>query len=401
MNICLLSKSQLKTTGGIETYTDLISDAFIRLGHNVHIITSGKNINLSLEKKYLKKGINIHKINFEKLNIRGIWRLERKVPISLFTYSFLVNRKINELILKYKVDIVESPNRAFEGLVCSYNKTVPLVVRLHGGILVDKILNLSQYPFRDRIIQMFEKYLISNANSVTSCSKSISQIILENYKINVRIQIIPNPIDLTQFYPLPEETNTPMILFVGRFQELKGISVLAEAIPIVLAKFPDAHFILVGPDSFYGKINTSYREFICNKINDKRVSFSSEVPSEELLKLYNKACICVFPSFYESFGMVALEAMACGKAVIATKVGGFTDIIEDGLSGLLVPPANVEALTAAIIELLTKNEHRRQLGKNAFERASKYYKLEKIANSIIKIYEETINKFQNKCKNSF
>lgn len=396
MNICFLSKSQLKTIGGIETYTDLMSDAFIHLGHNVHIITSGKNINVGLEKKYIKRGINIHKINFEKLNIKGIWRLEKNLPLSLFTYSYLVGRRITELILKNKIDVVESPNRAFEGLACSYKKNIPLIVRLHGGILVDKILNLSQYPFRDRIIQMFEKYLISNANSVTSCSKSISQIVLENYKINIRIQIIPNPIDLKQFYPLPEETNTPMILFVGRFQELKGIFVLAEAIPRVLKEFPKAEFILIGPDSSSKKINGSCRGYLRNKIKDKRVIFYEEMSREELIKFYHKSWICVFPSLYDTFPITALEAIACGKAVIATKVGGLAEIIEDKISGLLIPVANAEALTTAIIELLSNGSYRKQLGENAFKRAREYFDLEKIAHNTLKIYQEAIDKFRYK-----
>lgn len=400
MNICFLSKSQLKSIGGIETYTYLISTAFVRLGHHVHIITSGKNSNPFLENKYIASGIKVHKIDFENLPIRGLWRLENKIPLSMLFYTHLVCRKIRELIKEYAIDILETPNRGFEGLMYSYKRTIPLVVRLHGGILVDKVLNASSHPVRDKLIGWLEKHLIVHADSITSPSRSIAEIASNNYKICKPINIIPNSIDLEQFFPLPEkEAQNPTILYVGRFQELKGVFILAEAILKVLADFPAVHFILVGPDSLYNKGNVSCREFLCNKINDKRVSFYPEASSEELIKLYNKAWICVFPSFYESFGIVALEAMACGKAVIATKVGGFSEIIEDKVSGLLIPHGNVEALVTSIVELLNKKDYRNQLGENAYKRAQGYYSLDKIARTTLKTYEDVIDKFNHQHNN--
>lgn len=392
MNICLLSKSQLKSVGGIESYTDLIADAFIRRGHKIHIITSGKNVNINLENKYSNKNIVIHKIDFEDFKVPGVWRIDKVFPLSMLYYAYLVGRKIKKLSEIYNFDIIESPNRAFEGLFLGWNRRVPLVVRLHGGILVDKLLNLSRYHFRDKIIGQLEKFLICKADLITSPSISIAQIVNKGYDIEQSIVVVPNPVDLTQFYSSGNEAAVPTIIYAGRFQELKGVFILAEAIPEVLNQFPDACFLFVGPDSCYGKRNGSCKQFLSEKINDQRVRFLSEVSAKELAKLYNKSWICVFPSFYESFGIAALEAMACGKAVIATNVGGFAEIIENGVNGLLVPPADAATLTSAIVKLLMDNEFRKNIGKNGSEKAKNFFDLDKISCSLIKIYEDLINK---------
>ncbi len=195
-----------------------------------------------------------------------------------------------------------------------------------------------------------------------------------------KVSIVPPGVDLDKFRPLPcsearARIGLPpdhhMVLFVGRIQPIKGIDTLIRAIALVLERRPALRnhigLSLVGgaddaaPDSEMMRLKALREELGIGDL----VTFLGSRDQDTLVDYYTAASVVVVPSFYESFGMVALEAMACGTPVIASDVGGLSLNIADGFNGYLVASGDVEELAYKITLLLTRDELRRQLGRQA------------------------------------
>jgi D-inositol-3-phosphate glycosyltransferase len=205
-----------------------------------------------------------------------------------------------------------------------------------------------------------------------------------------KISVVPAGVDLSLFRPIPraeakERIGIPsdrrMILFVGRIQPLKGIDTLIRAMERVIHKYPDfgksLWLTVIGgdpePDS-----QLEQREF--ERLKQLRaelgiselVTFLGAKSQDTLVYYYSAAEMVVMPSHYESFGMVALEAMACGTPVIGSDVGGLSFSIEDGFNGYLVPGKDPDALADKIALLLRRSSLRDHLGEQAIRWAERY-----------------------------
>jgi D-inositol-3-phosphate glycosyltransferase len=205
-----------------------------------------------------------------------------------------------------------------------------------------------------------------------------------------RIEVIPCGVDLELFYPrtrseaeayLDMPSHHKMVLFVGRVEPLKGIDVLIEAMALVTEKHTDLRddicLCVIGgePDA---DAATMDREMA--RLQDMRetlgiadvVTFLGKREQTALPFHYSAAEVCVVPSHYESFGMVALEAMACGTPVIASRVGGLTFTVRDGSTGFLVPNDDPKALAEKLSFLLTNKPMRQEMGQRAATHAKRY-----------------------------
>ena len=174
-------------------------------------------------------------------------------------------------------------------------------------------------------------------------------------------------------------------LFVGNFIDIKGIKELVN----VSKQLPQYEFWFVGSGPLDNMIKGH---------NIKNLGFKNP---EELVKLYNQATICAQPSYREGFPLVGLEAMACGRAVIATPLG-FTEYIENGKDGVIIPSKNEKALKDAIIDLMTNIKKRKKLEINARKKALKF-SWDEVAKKYIEVYKKVIAEHKlnsNKNKNN-
>lgn len=204
--------------------------------------------------------------------------------------------------------------------------------------------------------------VIVNSNAV------FHELVSRGLPIN-QIETIPNGVDLQAFHPTPDlPINTGHILFVGRLVPQKGIDVLLQAFSIALQKYPNNSLVIVGD----GELELYLKRIVRNIGIPHKVSFVKWQSGSTLVRFYQKAKIVVVPSLYEPFGIVALEAMACGKPVIASKTGGLMEIIEDGINGFLIKPGDHLQLAKRIAYLLQYPEMRHQIGKNARARATMF-----------------------------
>jgi hypothetical protein len=174
---------------------------------------------------------------------------------------------------------------------------------------------------------------------------------------------------------------------VGRLEERKGIDVLFDAIKTLLPLYPAVQVDIVGDSTLIGAEDKTYKQLFLadprtQPIRD-RVTFHGSVSDEELRGFYGSCDLFVAPSRYESFGLILLEAMIYSKPVIGSNVGGMTEVVEHGVSGLLAEPGNARSLTACIRQLLDDTEMRRRLGAAGRRRYEQLFKPEHMVNGVI------------------
>ena len=220
-----------------------------------------------------------------------------------------------------------------------------------------------------------------------------------------RIDVVPCGVDLSLFRPIPQDEakrvlGLPLerciILFVGRIEPLKGIDTLLRAIALLAPEMPcwrdELAVVIIGgaPGAGVEQVNAelSRLERLRAELGlQDLVTFMGAQAQDTLVYYYSAAEMVVMPSHYESFGMVALEAMACGVPVIASKVGGLAFSVQEGKTGYLVPNKDAEAMANRIRLLLKDPDLRRRLGRQA-ARWARRYGWPTITDQIIEIYEQ-------------
>ena len=224
-----------------------------------------------------------------------------------------------------------------------------------------------------------------------------------------KLTVIPPGVDTSRFYPIPEDearsvigvpSGNCMILFVGRIEPLKGIETLLRAIALLLKteEINECNYYLaiIGgepdsngdeSDSEMARLQNLSRELGIHEL----VIFLGKRSQDTLPYYYSAAQVVVVPSLYESFGMVALEAMACGIPVIASQVGGLAYLVRDGKTGYVVPDGNPEALKQALQKLIENPDLREQMCSQAVDYA-RSYDWSVISRKVSKLYESILEK---------
>ena len=216
-----------------------------------------------------------------------------------------------------------------------------------------------------------------------------------------KMVVIPPGVNVSRFYPIPSDEakmyiglqpEDRMILFVGRIEPLKGVDTLLEAMSCLQMKESrPVHLAIIGgdPSASPEMMNAEMARLknLCEVLGlDQSVVFLGVRDQDKLSYYYSAADVVVMPSHYESFGMVALEAMACGTPVIASEVGGLAYLVRDGETGFTIPAEEPETRCERVSRLLNDRELHDSMSKRAVEYAQDYA-WEKIAKQIVDVYE--------------
>ena len=222
-----------------------------------------------------------------------------------------------------------------------------------------------------------------------------------------KVSIIPPGVDTHHFYPIPQDeaketvgisTEDRMALFVGRIEPLKGLDTLIRAMALIkqnCKRFVCPHYLVIiggdpegEPEDLTGEM--SRLQSLCSDLGlDEMVLFLGKRDQSSLPYYYSAAEVVVMPSHYESFGMVALESMACGTPVVASQVGGLAYLIQDGKTGYSVPAQDPEALAEKLRLMFVNKGLRTRFGNNAAKYAQNF-SWELITSQMIELYQKVI-----------
>lgn len=254
-----------------------------------------------------------------------------------------------------------------------------------------------------------EREVLKTADKVIAATPAEYAQLLWLYQTNPdKIVVISPGVDVARFYPIPPDEAkeyigvTPcgrMLLFVGRIEPLKGLDVLIDAIGImhkneVMRDYPFCLAIIGGETD----VSTEQADLELSRIKELTVrvgisglvTFLGKRSQDSLPYYYSAAEAVVVPSQYESFGMVALEAMACGTPVVASQIGGLAYLVQDGITGYTVPVDEPIELANRLALLLQDRYLRDQLGRQAVQVAQNYT-WDKIASKILSVYDEMLS----------
>jgi glycosyltransferase involved in cell wall biosynthesis len=251
----------------------------------------------------------------------------------------------------------------------------------------------------ERMIHEIERWLTFEAWRVVCCSSFMADHVSWAFSLpRQKIDVIPNGVDVKEFvgtiqkapfrrlYAVPEEK---IVLFVGRLVYEKGASLLVEAVPRVLAR-TNAKFVFVGDGYMKEQLIARARQLgVAHK-----TYFTGYVDEKTLKQLYRVADVCVFPSLYEPFGIVALEAMAARAPIVVADTGGFSEVLEHDRTGVKVYPNNVESLAWGIVRVLTDDGYASYLKANAARKVLEEYSWDQIASRTKKVYERILEEYE-------
>lgn len=251
-----------------------------------------------------------------------------------------------------------------------------------------------------------ERQVLRTADVIVAATLAEQAQLQWLYKADLRkVVIIPPGVDTCHFYPIPPDEakdyvgiprEDRMVLFVGRIEPLKGVDTLIKAMSCLRVKEFErpAYLVIVGGDPNVPpeemSVEMARLQSLCHDLcMDRMVVFLGKRGQDTLPYYYSAAEVLVMPSHYESFGMVALEAMACGTPVVASQVGGLAFLIQDGVTGFHVPDQDEEALCDRLTRLLGNSFLRSQMGQAAADYACKY-SWHQIASQVIEVYERLL-----------
>ncbi len=241
-----------------------------------------------------------------------------------------------------------------------------------------------------------ERKIISTADIVVASSAHERSQMMNLYGANPKhIRVVPCGVDLERFRPVDKArarqalglTAKKLLLFVGRIEPLKGIDILLEAVARLNGEIDDLSLVILGGDLAEDDELARLRDTSIQMGIAERVSFLGAVDQGKLPLYYSAADICIVPSHYESFSLVAAESLACGTPVIASKVGGLQSVVYHLENGLLVPWQRAEAFSETILQLMHDEALRKRLAQVARDSVRRLG-WQTVAQQILDIYDE-------------
>ena len=306
--------------------------------------------------------------------------------------------QLSSLIKKEKVDIVHSQGaRAdFFARMAAKLAGAPNVV----STVPMPVEGFDVSPIRKIVYKIFNRFSERFVDRFMVVSGALEKMMIERHRIEPqRVVKIYNGIEKDDFCITDDEIackrvgfrnnsgfggGIPIIGVIGRLVWQKGFEYFIEAIPEVLEEFKAARFVLVGGGELEGEL----------KLKSKRLKLENKIFftgfRHDIKDILASVDIFVMPSLLEGLPVVLLEAMAMGKPIIATDIDGINEVLENGKTGLLIPPKSPEALSEAIVNLLSHRDHAYQMGINARRVVEKRFGVDIMVEKVEEVYEELL-----------
>ncbi|MDP2856744.1 MAG: glycosyltransferase family 4 protein [Bacillota bacterium] len=371
-------------TGGAEKYIHYLSTALQRLGHQVTVIDMPARPDAPSP--------------YRRLEVPLLWRYDSNLvahAVRGLLFGRASARQLERLIQQGEVELVNfhSQFTGVTGIPIARRHGIPAVFTMHNPLWSDAAACQSRLQ---RIKFWLEQRTETQADAVIGLSGHVTEHRVRYFGLSpAKATVEPVGVDGFWFESRPisapvKERYAPggelLILHVGRIAPYKNQLVLAQALPRLLAAVPNARLVFVGPQD-----SSPYLRRVQAAVSEARaeanVVFAGAVSLEELAQLYGLARIFVLPSLQENCPQVLLEAMAQGKAIVASAIPPLREMLPEG-TGELVPPLDHEALAETLIRLLRDDGAREKLGARARQRAYDVYRWEKVAGRVVEVYHQ-------------
>lgn len=372
MHVCMLTDYFLPyILGGTEKAVYELGRQLVRRGCQVTVVTLNTN---RVEGHGLIEGMNIYRLPaFSVTNLIGA-QLTLS-PIALFG--------VHRIVKNVRPDIVHAHNLYFQlTMVAPFIRSlthVPLVTTLHlpkmtyNRFLLDSLIDIYQDVVGDLIIRSSDRLI------------AVSQFVMNHAiaDLNVppsKIALIPNGVDTVSYSLGDQKPSNPVVTYIGRLIGNKGPQYLVEAGLDILKNHPDTDIYIIGD----GPLKERLVQRVASLKLEDRIHILGSIP--DILPILRMTTVFVRPSLTEGMSLAVLEAMTYGLPVVASNVGGNAEVVENGVNGYLVPPADAKALAEVVGSLLDNRELASAMGENARKTVQKLYDWERIAEQTLELY---------------
>ena len=374
-----------RVVGGIARHCEGLAKALIKQKHDVHLFT----LDFPGAPEYEEMdGIKVYRASTELGHPNFLtWVL---------MFNHFLSKRMADVTKTVDFDVMHVHDwlAAFSGISFKHYLKKPIVLTMHSTE-VGRAQGLhSPDSFSINGIEWWATY---EADRVIVCSHSMKDEICNHFNLpREKVDIIPNAIDASK-YDIPVDRGAvrqrygvgwgeKLILCVGRLVPQKGVEYFIRAIPLIAKKYPEAKFIIVGE----GWSRDLLEEEARASGHANKITFTGFASDKQVIELMTSADTLVVPSIYEPFGIVALEGMATGVPVVASRVGGLAEVIDHDKTGIFVYPRSPESLAWGIDKVLSDPDNAKMLTKNAKEKLHKAYSWEAVAMKTVEVYKKVV-----------
>ncbi len=403
-------------SGGIGTYFDHLARGLVRAGCEVEVFTSGRVGDLPE-----RRGVVFH-------------HLGNGSPPDFAVFAGLAFRERHQ---QEPFDVLECGELKAEGAwAARWAKDVAFVVRLHSpSVILNRFLDFPLTPWAyfkkiffqitvalgawrrglplppiyldpfafswNQLADFEERAMTQTADMVLVMNEEMGRFASGAWGIAKNaVKIRPNP-----FFPEDSKISASVskqkvLGFIGRLEPRKGVAELAKALCQVLPDFPEWKVKIAGSSTGSCVSGVDPAAIVKNKLArfGDQIELQDRIEPSDVPNWLASVGLCIFPSIWETFSYVTLEAAQAGKAIIGTRTGAVPEILDNGRAGFIVPPGDVKALAGALRKLMADAELRRSLGNAAKKRFDEKFHPERVMGEILEVYREAIEWAKNRRK---
>ena len=344
-------------------------------GHDVHFISYAVPVRMT----EASERIHFHEV--EVMNYPLFDHPPYTLALASKMYNVAVNEALDLLHVHYAIPHSVS---AYLARAMLKSRRLPFVTTLHG---TDITLVGS-----DRSYLPITRFSIEESDRVTAISEYLRRVTIEEFQVKQPVEVIPNFVNCDVFQPADGECRREafatdqerILVHLSNFRPVKRVSDVIEIFELVRREIP-AKLLLIGdgPDRTIAEWMVRERGLVSDAIFLGKQS--------QVQHLLNCADVLLLPSELESFGLAALEGMACGVPAVCSRVGGLPEVIRDGVEGYLVPPRDVKTMAARALDILTDADRRERMGRAARARALSEFCSDKIIPHYEKLYQDLLD----------
>jgi glycosyltransferase involved in cell wall biosynthesis len=379
-----------KVVGGIAPHVYDLTSSLASLGEEIYLITCGEP---GIPEYEQVNGVEVYRVNPYQISSPSFVTWVLQLNIAMIERAISLFNNFGGVHLIHAHDWLV----AYAARALKYAYRLPLITTIHA---TEYGRNYGLHNDLQKHISDVEWWLCYESWRVVCCSHYMNNELRYVFQVpEDKIRMIVNGVDPARFalrrqkisrrfYAAQDEQ---IVFYIGRLVREKGIQVLLDAIPKIIAHCPKTKFIIAGKGPYEGELRWQANRLGINQ----RIYFTGYIDDDLRNALYHWADLAVFPSLYEPFGIVALEAMAAQTPVVVSDTGGLMEIVEHGGDGLKAYPGNSNSLADMIIRLLKDNMLRERLRANAFYKVQKKFNWQQIALQTREAYREVFSEYRH------